>query len=322
MASEVRKKARPSSAQRFPFIPLPRAIERAKELYKIAATYDSALSTASKAWGFTEKSSGGLQTVSALKAFGLIEDFGEGDKRRIKLSDSGVKIARDPREISPERDALIRAAALLPPLHQQIVDHYKGLPPSDEMFKAHLLMDIGLRDESVDACMREFMATIRFAKIGESDMLPSEKEGSSGNGADEQSYEGRNEPDGAARPIKVGDHVQWTSNGQDQFSAPQRVNWVSEGGTHARVLGSMTGIPTGELTVVGPPRAPPVGQPKKTASSAYAGHDGELNVLLRGNRLEITADVDRAGLARLKEILGKYEEILKLIDPDPHSESI
>jgi hypothetical protein len=31
--------------------------------------------------------------------------------------------------------------------------------------------------------------------------------------------------------------------------------------------------------------------------------DGELNVLLRGNRLEISADVDRAGLQRLKEIL-------------------
>jgi hypothetical protein len=44
--------------------------------------------------------------------------------------------------------------------------------------------------------------------------------------------------------------------------------------------------------------------------------DGELNVLLRGNRLEISADVDRAGLQRLKEILGKYEEILALLDPD------
>ena len=42
----------------------------------------------------------------------------------------------------------------------------------------------------------------------------------------------------------------------------------------------------------------------------------ELNVLLRGNRLEIVVDVDLAGLAKLKMILAKYEEILELLDPD------
>lgn len=45
----------------------------------------------------------------------------------------------------------------------------------------------------------------------------------------------------------------------------------------------------------------------------------ELNVLLRGNRLEIVADVDLAGLLRLKAILGKYEEILALIEQSPSS---
>jgi hypothetical protein len=53
----------------------------------------------------------------------------------------------------------------------------------------------------------------------------------------------------------------------------------------------------------------------KSASSAYAGQDGDLSVLLKGNRLEITADVGLDGIERLKEILGKYEEILKLLEP-------
>ena len=35
--------------------------------------------------------------------------------------------------------------------------------------------------------------------------------------------------------------------------------------------------------------------------------------LLRGNRLQSTADVDAAGVAKLKEVLAKYEEILKLL---------
>ncbi len=38
----------------------------------------------------------------------------------------------------------------------------------------------------------------------------------------------------------------------------------------------------------------------------------QIDVLLRGNRLQITADVDAAGVAKLKEVLAKYKEILKL----------
>jgi hypothetical protein len=41
----------------------------------------------------------------------------------------------------------------------------------------------------------------------------------------------------------------------------------------------------------------------------------QIDVLLRGNRLQITAEVDAAGLQTLKEMIGKYEEILKLLAP-------
>jgi len=39
----------------------------------------------------------------------------------------------------------------------------------------------------------------------------------------------------------------------------------------------------------------------------------DISVLLQGNVLEIKATVDKAGLARLKQILDKYEEILNLL---------
>jgi hypothetical protein len=38
-----------------------------------------------------------------------------------------------------------------------------------------------------------------------------------------------------------------------------------------------------------------------------------MSVLLTGKRLQICADVDADGLAKLKEILTKYEEILKML---------
>jgi hypothetical protein len=161
-------KRRPEASQRFPFIPLGRAIERAKELYKVANGHEVPFVTAVGAWGFAEKSSGGAQTAAALKAFGLLEDVSGAEVRKVKLTDASVRIIRDPREISPDRDALIRAAALTPPLHRAIIEKYSGMPPSDQALKAYLLMDRGLKDEAVPEFIREFAVTMSFAKVAES----------------------------------------------------------------------------------------------------------------------------------------------------------
>jgi hypothetical protein len=39
----------------------------------------------------------------------------------------------------------------------------------------------------------------------------------------------------------------------------------------------------------------------------------EVSVLLQGNRLKINATVDADGIGRLKQMLNKYQEILKLL---------
>jgi hypothetical protein len=49
------------------------------------------------------------------------------------------------------------------------------------------------------------------------------------------------------------------------------------------------------------------------AHTAGAGEPGDMSVLLTGKRLQISADVDAEGLTKLKEVLTKYEEILKLL---------
>jgi hypothetical protein len=54
--------------------------------------------------------------------------------------------------------------------------------------------------------------------------------------------------------VKIGDYIQRTYNGQDQFAPPRRVNWVAEDGSHVRVHGSLTGVPMTEAKVVDPPK--------------------------------------------------------------------
>jgi predicted ABC-type ATPase len=56
----------------------------------------------------------------------------------------------------------------------------------------------------------------------------------------------------AAPSIAVGDEVQWTSAGADQFTEPRKVTWLSPDGQWATVEGSNTGVPAAELTKAAP----------------------------------------------------------------------
>jgi DNA-binding MarR family transcriptional regulator len=50
--------------------------------------------------------------------------------------------------------------------------------------------------------------------------------------------------------VALGDRVQWTSAGVDQFPTPRQIVWMSKCGEWVQVEGSYTGIPTSELVVV------------------------------------------------------------------------
>ena len=79
------------------------------EHHKTFATLRSSLA---QTWGQKDTSSSFLQTVSALKAFGLIEDEGAGESRRFKLTDLAQRILLDARE--DRRDAAVRESATKP----------------------------------------------------------------------------------------------------------------------------------------------------------------------------------------------------------------
>lgn len=48
---------------------------------------------------------------------------------------------------------------------------------------------------------------------------------------------------------RIGDRVQWTINGMDQFSVPRKVRIISDCGEWCFVEGSDTGLPVNQLTV-------------------------------------------------------------------------
>jgi hypothetical protein len=67
--------------------------------------------------------------------------------------------------------------------------------------------------------------------------------------AEQQQYNGTG--NGAAeRAPRVGDRVQWTSEGVDQIPGGAYITWVSDDGAYVRVDGSMTGIPVSQITIL------------------------------------------------------------------------
>src|SRR5689334_2255157 len=93
MADADKEKKHRSPA--YPFIPLQKAVERAATLYERNKRHSTPLAVAAGLWGYKEKSSGGLQTVSALKQFGLLLDEGSGDKRHVRLTELAFRILLD-----------------------------------------------------------------------------------------------------------------------------------------------------------------------------------------------------------------------------------
>jgi hypothetical protein len=286
----------------FPFIPLSKAVERTRELFTQAKRHEARLVDVAGAWGLGIKSSTTLQTIGALLAYGLLEDSGSGESKKFKVSDLGWKALEDSRPGAKE--SALREAALKPKWIAEYAEKWKAGRPADPICISELKFDHGFTDEAAATFLKVFDGTIQFATPSKGDKV-GDKAAVKGAGKGEKTQE----PPGPLPLIKVGDYIQWTSGGQDQFGAPRRVMWISEDGTHLRVHGSMTGIPMNEAAVVDPP-APPAANPRMNAQTATP----DINVLLLGKgRLEITANVDADGLKTLKAMLEKYEQILALL---------
>lgn len=155
--SSQRRKVRSPS---FPFISLREAVDRARAFYEAEQRNAARPETAAAHWGYSPKSSGGKQTIAALRAFGLLE----GDTL-VKLSGRALRILLDERQGSEERERLLKQAALLPPLHSRLWERYGADLPSAQTLRLSLILDEGFNENSVDDFLTEYKETLEFARL-------------------------------------------------------------------------------------------------------------------------------------------------------------
>ena len=232
-----------------PTQPLPVAIERTRLLHQRAHENWMPLEVMAQAWRLSGKSSSFLQAVATQGQFGLLLEQGSRENREFKLTDDALDIMTYP-NTSSEWLKAVRACATSPPLHAEVLARFNGvLPPDDGMVRVYLLRQregLKFHQDQVDGFIRQLRDTLEFAKLPDSDTI---------NKAEDESPP---PPPPPPQSIVVGNYVQWTSGGTDQFKPPRRVVWVSSDGQYARVEGSNTGIPVNELLQQPPPPKSPL----------------------------------------------------------------
>jgi hypothetical protein len=156
---------------RFPFINLEKALERAKQLFEADQRgREMAIAGAFAVWGYSEKSSGGYQTIGALKMYGLLKDSGGGDSRKLALTDEALRYFRDERE--EERSKLAKRFALEPKILGALWSDWHASPPADTVARSHLKTEAKLNDQSARSLLAIYKENIAFAELKGDDKVP------------------------------------------------------------------------------------------------------------------------------------------------------
>lgn len=160
-------KRRVTRSPNYPSIDLGRAIERVRQLYSAERQHAMPALQAVRHWGYSSLNSPGGGQVAALARFGLIDDEGTKDERKVRVTDLAVKILEHPEEA--ERQAAVRYAALLPAVHRDMWEKYGVSLPSADTLKWFLTRERGFSENGAKDFIKEYRATVEFARLDEGD---------------------------------------------------------------------------------------------------------------------------------------------------------
>jgi len=239
-AESDKKRRQAGRSPAYPVMSVDKAIEQARALYKQERDVLAPLPSALTAWGYSPKSSGGRQTLATLRYYGLIDVAGEGDDRRIKVSDTARRIILDEREDDTEKRQLIRTVALMPSAHKLMFKDYSSGLPSDSTVVYDLIHKHGFNPVAAKELLTEFKETARYIGLFEPHKTVDK--------APEVSDKGEDKSTPPA--IKVGDKVRATVQGVDLFPEGATVLGFSDDGQWVFTDQSTSGAPLKDVTVM------------------------------------------------------------------------
>ena len=107
-----------------------------------------------------------------MKQFGLMDDLGRGEQRKLKLSELAMRIILDDVPNSQERSKAIRKAALEPKIFREMFTKWGMELPSYETIRTFLRRDKAVNEDTLNVIVRNYTDTLEYAKLSESDKIP------------------------------------------------------------------------------------------------------------------------------------------------------
>jgi hypothetical protein len=224
METRSEHKSIPQKSPNYPNMSLEEAISKARVLYDKDGKAGAPKKVGLAHLGYNTLSGPALRTLSTLRKFDLITD----KDGRIIPSQRSIDLLVYPKN-SERYIAALRGIALKPIVYNKLWNKYQDGFPSDASLKAELIDEYNFNPKQVDRFIADFKKTIEFAGL------------TIGSG----SLSGEDKGD---QKLKIGDYVQWESQGIVQFEAKQ-ITGFSDDGTYAFVEGTNTGLPVGELSM-------------------------------------------------------------------------
>ena len=156
----------------YPCIDLESAIDKVGKLYNFGKLNPVLVSVILPQWGFNSKSTNGMKVVAALKSFGLIDDSGQKEQRKIKLTNRAYRILKD-HSNSKEREQAIKDAALDPEIYSWCWNRYGELEemPDDEAVRSELIFDKKFNESAVKGFLIDYKDSIKYSKLTKNDNL-------------------------------------------------------------------------------------------------------------------------------------------------------
>lgn len=168
--TKVRKAAKDRSPN-FPFISLEQALVRAAQFYGQEKRGSAPVAAVAAHWNYSPSSSGLLQTIAALKSYGLMEDDGSGETRKVRLTDLAFRILLDQRPDSVEREQFKRQAALRPNIAAEIKEKWPTGLPSGPTLSHFLVLERGFNQQTALRVSKILEENESFTKSSLSDTL-------------------------------------------------------------------------------------------------------------------------------------------------------
>ena len=159
-----------------PKVDLRRALELTRTVYEQTKLHPVAVEAVFHAWKLKPKSGQAATTIAALKYFGLLKALSQRgpDSGKVMVSELARNILIDKREGSEERTELIREAALMPKIHDDLWKQYGGELPENQALRFHLLRDLRFTESGVDDFITQFRSTLTFAGLVSGDVQSDE----------------------------------------------------------------------------------------------------------------------------------------------------